>query len=67
VTELCCYPEAVTVWRGGMTGISRGSAKENCRILHLGRNSPKYQDLLGATLLESSFTEKDLGSWWAQS
>ncbi|KAJ7406146.1 hypothetical protein BTVI_66709 [Pitangus sulphuratus] len=32
-----------------------------CRVLHLGRNNPKYQYKLGADLLESSSAEKDLG------
>ncbi|KAJ7403020.1 hypothetical protein BTVI_81215 [Pitangus sulphuratus] len=32
-----------------------------CRVLHLGRNKPKYQYRLGSDLLESSSAEKDLG------
>ncbi|KAJ7412270.1 hypothetical protein BTVI_46989 [Pitangus sulphuratus] len=35
--------------------------KGKCRVPHLGRNNPKYQDRLGADLLESSSAEKDLG------
>lgn len=31
------------------------------QVLHLGRNSPRHQDVLGATHLESSLSEKDLG------
>ncbi|KAJ7411260.1 rna-directed dna polymerase from mobile element jockey-like [Pitangus sulphuratus] len=31
------------------------------RVLHLGRNNPKYQDRFGADLLESSYGENDLG------
>ncbi|KAJ7422855.1 rna-directed dna polymerase from mobile element jockey-like [Willisornis vidua] len=34
--------------------------KDKCMVLHLGRNNPMYQYGLGAVLLESSSTEKDL-------
>ena len=34
--------------------------KEKCKVLHLGRNNPRHQYMLGATHLESSFAEKDL-------
>ncbi|KAK4818076.1 hypothetical protein QYF61_004626 [Mycteria americana] len=33
--------------------------KEQCKILHLGRNKPMRQYMLGATQLESSFAEKE--------
>lgn len=36
-------------------------SKEKLKVLHLGRNCPRYQDMLGATEMESSFVEKDLG------
>lgn len=36
-------------------------SKRNCRVLHLGRNSPMNQYIPGATQLESSLLEKDLG------
>jgi len=35
--------------------------KEKCTVLHLGRNKPMHQYMLGATRLESSLAEKDLG------
>ncbi|PKU35790.1 hypothetical protein llap_13907 [Limosa lapponica baueri] len=35
--------------------------KEKCQVLHLGRNSPMQQYMLGALQLESSLAEKDLG------
>ncbi|KAK4829689.1 hypothetical protein QYF61_006064 [Mycteria americana] len=38
--------------------------KEKYEVLHLGRNNPMHQYMLGATQLESSFAEKDWGSWW---
>ncbi|GAB0210319.1 mitochondrial enolase superfamily member 1 [Grus japonensis] len=35
--------------------------KGKCQVLHLGRNNPKHQYMLGADQLESSFAEKALG------
>ncbi|KAK4825778.1 hypothetical protein QYF61_002341 [Mycteria americana] len=35
--------------------------KEECNILHLGKNNPMHQYMLGATQLESNLAEKDLG------
>ncbi|KAF4788836.1 hypothetical protein TURU_156456 [Turdus rufiventris] len=35
--------------------------KGKCRVLHLGKNNPKYQHSLGADLLESRSVDKDLG------
>ena len=35
--------------------------QRKCKVLHLGRNNPKHKYMLGATQMESSFAEKDLG------
>jgi len=35
--------------------------KWKCKILHLGRNNPRHQYMLGAAQLENSLAEKDLG------
>ena len=35
--------------------------KGKCRVLHLGRDSPRHQHRLGADLLGGSSVEKDLG------
>jgi len=32
-----------------------------CKVLHLGRNNPRHQYILGAIQLGGSFVEKDLG------
>ncbi|KAK4825365.1 hypothetical protein QYF61_026884 [Mycteria americana] len=34
---------------------------KECKVLHLGKNNPIHQCILGATQLESSMAEKDLG------
>jgi len=34
---------------------------EKCKILHLERDNPRHQGMLGCRQLESSFAEKDLG------
>jgi len=34
--------------------------KEKCRVLHLARNNPMHQHMLGADQLESSLAEKEL-------
>ena len=35
--------------------------KGKCRVLHLGRNNPRFQYKLGNDLLESSVGQRDLG------
>ncbi|KAK4810852.1 hypothetical protein QYF61_008824 [Mycteria americana] len=35
--------------------------KGKCEVLHLGRNNPMHQYMMGADWLESSFAEKDRG------
>ncbi|KAK4823861.1 hypothetical protein QYF61_007509 [Mycteria americana] len=35
--------------------------KGKCKVLHLGRNNPRHQYILGAVQLGGSFAEKDLG------
>ena len=35
--------------------------QEKCKVLHLGRNNPMHQYMLGATQLESRLAEKRLG------
>ncbi|KAK4807033.1 hypothetical protein QYF61_000362 [Mycteria americana] len=43
-------------------------SKGKCKVLHLGRNNPMHQYMLGADQFESSFAEKDVGgSWWTPS
>lgn len=37
---------------------------KKCKVLHLSRNYPMQQSMLGATQLEGSFAEKGGGSWW---
>ncbi|KAK4829514.1 hypothetical protein QYF61_005153 [Mycteria americana] len=35
--------------------------KGKCKVLHVGRNNPSHQYMLGANQPESNFAEKDLG------
>jgi len=35
--------------------------KEKCKVLHLGRNPPRHQDVLGGSWLASSSAKKTLG------
>ncbi|KAK4826656.1 hypothetical protein QYF61_010641 [Mycteria americana] len=42
-------------------------SKGKCKVLHLGRNIPMHQCMLGSAWLESSLAEDDLGSWWTPS
>ncbi|PKU37005.1 hypothetical protein llap_12690 [Limosa lapponica baueri] len=35
--------------------------KETCKVLHMGKNNPRHQYVLGLTQLENSVAEKDLG------
>ena len=49
-----------TRWRKGLSDLVKLS-KGKCQALPLGRNSPRHQDLLGATQLESSLAEMALG------
>lgn len=37
-------------------------SKEKCRVLHLVKNNPRHQNILGGTQPESSLGEKDLGA-----
>lgn len=41
--------------------------KGKYKVLHLGRNNPMHQYMLGSTQLESSLIEKVLGFWWTSS
>ena len=43
---------------GNLMRFNRGK----CRVLHLGRNKPKYQHRLQTDLRKSSSAEKDLGA-----
>lgn len=49
--------------RNELTGTSLKN-KGRCKLLHLERKNPMQQYMWGATELESSSTEKDIGSWW---
>lgn len=42
--RLCCHPEVSQQHREGLTGSSGSSARRSAR-LHLGRNSPRHQDI----------------------
>ncbi|KAK4831251.1 hypothetical protein QYF61_016483 [Mycteria americana] len=56
VYSLCIL---VNVW--GTVCKSDFFSKGKCQVLHLGRNNPMHQYMLGADQLESNFAEKDLG------
>lgn len=35
---------------------------KKCKVLHMARNNPRHQDILGYTKLENSLSKKDLRS-----
>lgn len=41
--------------------LSKEKLSKKLEVQHLDKNSPRYLDVLGATEMESSFVEKDLG------
>jgi len=45
-----------TGWKSGLTG-----QQKEVQVLHLAKNNPVYQCMLGAGRLEDSFAEEDLG------
>lgn len=58
----CCHPQGTQQSDGmGRTGTLQKFRKEKCKALHLGRNNPMHQCVLGALQLESSLAEKDQG------
>ncbi|KAJ7413933.1 rna-directed dna polymerase from mobile element jockey-like [Willisornis vidua] len=61
-------PEDCTVLQKDLNRLKRWAGKSclrfhkgKCRVLHLGRSNPFYQDRLVTNLQESSSVEKDLG------
>ena len=55
------YPVFVLVDIWGTVCISYFFNKGRCQVLHLGRNNPLHQYMLGAHQLASSFTKKNFG------
>ena len=41
--------------------------KGNCKVLHLGRNNPMHQYVLGPTSWKAVWQRRPWGSWWTPS
>lgn len=60
----CCHPDGPDRLEDGLKGAPRNSTRGSARVLHLGKNSPMHQYMLGGDRLKAALQKMIWASWW---